>query len=86
MQLLHGAKTFIKINGSNTQYFECKRGLRQGDPLSPYLFDLVTDAFYQILERGKNKNIIKGLGPVLEDGYQITHFLYADDTVFFIKA
>jgi Reverse transcriptase (RNA-dependent DNA polymerase) len=81
--LLKGAQTCINFNGSLTSYFTCKRGLRQGDPLSPLMFDLVTDTLCQILTRGKNVGIIEGLGPMLETGFMITNFLYADDTVFF---
>jgi hypothetical protein len=54
-------------------------------PISPLLFDLITDTLYQILIRGKSVGIIEGLGPVLDTGYMITIFLYADDTVFFLK-
>jgi Reverse transcriptase (RNA-dependent DNA polymerase) len=83
--LLKGAQTCINFNGSLTSYFKCKRGLRQGDPLSSLLFDLVTDTLCQILFRGKCAGII-GLEPVLDNGYMIINFLYADDTVFFLKA
>jgi Reverse transcriptase (RNA-dependent DNA polymerase) len=81
--LLKGAQTCINFNGSLISYFKCKRGLRLGDPLSPLLFDLVTDTLCQILTRGKNAGIIEGLGPMLETGFMITNFLYAYDTVFF---
>jgi hypothetical protein len=50
------------------------------------LFDLVTDSLCQILARGKQLELIQGLGPVLDDGFSCTHFLYADDTIFFLKA
>jgi hypothetical protein len=35
------------------------------------------------MDRGTNLNLIQGLGPRLSDGHQRSHFLYADDTIFF---
>jgi hypothetical protein len=36
--------------------------VRQGDPLSPFLFDLVDDIFHRILHKALNNGMIKGLG------------------------
>lgn len=44
----------ILINGSAKGFFPASRRLRQGDPLSPFLFTLVVDAFSQILKNGEN--------------------------------
>jgi Reverse transcriptase (RNA-dependent DNA polymerase) len=83
--LLIGAQTCIDFNGSMTQYFQCRRGLRQGDPLSPFLFDLVTDALCQIVQRGRDASLIQDLCPVLDDGHKVINFHYAGDTIFFSK-
>lgn len=41
----------IRINDENRSYFETGKGLRQGDPLSPLLFNIVADVFTKMLRR-----------------------------------
>jgi hypothetical protein len=36
------------------------------------------------MNRGTNLNLIQGLGPRLSIGYKCSHFLYADDIIFFL--
>lgn len=51
----------ILINGMPRGFFSTSRGLRQRDPLSPFLFTSVADAFNQLLSRGKEQNLFKGI-------------------------
>ena len=75
------------VNGSPTGFFQSSRGLRQRDPLSPYLFVVVMEAFSCLLKRA----IAGGfLSPCLirgrrGEGVQVSHLLFADDTLIFCE-
>lgn len=73
----------ILINGMPGGFFSTSRGLRQRDPLSPFLFTLVADAFNQLLSRGKEQNLFKGI-QVGKEKISISHLQYADDTLLFL--
>jgi hypothetical protein len=82
-QIIEGGKVGININGEPGNFFDTHRGLRQGDPLLPLLFNLVSDALATMLDNAKKVGKIKGLVPHLIEE-RITHLQYADDTVIFI--
>jgi Reverse transcriptase (RNA-dependent DNA polymerase) len=59
--ILNSGRTCININGTLGEYFACKRGLRQGDLLSPFLFDIVSDTLHRILENASKEGFLKGV-------------------------
>jgi hypothetical protein len=61
MALVKNGSIAIKINDANSGYFRPGKGLRQGDPLSPLLFNLVADVFTRILIRDAKRDHITGL-------------------------
>jgi hypothetical protein len=77
---VRGGKVYIDLNGERGEYFRSFKGLRQGDLLSPLLFNLVVDALSDMLTRASNAGAIQGLVPHLVDG-GLTHLQYIDDIV-----
>nr|GFA45407.1 RNA-directed DNA polymerase, eukaryota, reverse transcriptase zinc-binding domain protein [Tanacetum cinerariifolium] len=53
--------TSIIINGSPTLEFQLHRGLKQGDPLAPYLFILVMESLHLSITRATNVGLFKGV-------------------------
>jgi hypothetical protein len=50
----------IMLNGSPTKTFNFSRGLRQGDPLSPFLYIILAKGLGRSLSRAKYKGVIRG--------------------------
>lgn len=50
----------ILVNGSPSRLFKASRGLRQGDPLSCFLFTMVAEAMSALLMKAKDIEIIWG--------------------------
>ncbi|GKB15937.1 putative RNA-directed DNA polymerase [Tanacetum coccineum] len=70
----------VLVNGSPTKEFKIQRGLRQGDPLSPFLFILAIEALNVALLEATNKNIFCGI-KVGKDKIHISHLQFADDAL-----
>ena len=61
------------------------RGLRQGDPLSPYLFLFCVEGLEAILRKAANDGEINGFS-LCRRGPKITHLFFADDCLLFCRA
>lgn len=51
---------YVLINGSPTKDFEVGKGLRQGDPLSPFLFSIVVEGFAGLVKQAIIFGLFKG--------------------------
>ncbi|XP_028550871.1 uncharacterized protein LOC114579679 [Dendrobium catenatum] len=82
IQCVSNTKFSIIVNGNYSEWIEAKRGFRQGCPLSPFLFILCSQLLTDEVKRNGKELGIK-IAPIVEN---ISHLLYADDIVFFLKA
>lgn len=84
-QCISASSISVLLNGSPGKEFKPFRGIRQGDPLSPYLFILCMEVFSRILchlETTKQVTDIK----LTPKSPPISHLFFADDLLLFTKA
>ena len=74
-----------KLNGRVEGNIIPSRGLRQGDPLSPYLFLLCAEGFSSLLARAADEGFIHG-ARVCRQAPRISHLFFADDSILFTRA
>ncbi|GKA73932.1 RNA-directed DNA polymerase, eukaryota [Tanacetum coccineum] len=77
---LTSSKGSILVNGCPTNEFQFYKGLKQGDPLSPFLFILVMESLHLSFQRIVNAGMFKGI--VLDQSLCLSHMFYADDAIF----
>ncbi|KAG7578757.1 Ribonuclease H-like superfamily [Arabidopsis thaliana x Arabidopsis arenosa] len=75
----------VLLNGQPRGLIVPERGLRQGDPLSPYLFILCTEVLIANIRKAERDKLITGI-KVATASPSVSHLLFADDSLFFCKA
>ncbi|KAL4573164.1 hypothetical protein LXL04_019961 [Taraxacum kok-saghyz] len=79
--LFRNARSSVLVNSSPTDEFQLFRGLRQGNPLSPFLFIIVMEGLHVAMEDVVSHQMFLGV-PLDMGGSTLSHLFYADDVLF----
>jgi hypothetical protein len=87
MRMISTVSFSVLFNGSPLESFKPSRGIRQGDPISPYLFLLAAEGLSCLLKSRSlvESSNLKGL-TVAQSAPAVNHLLFADDSLLFVKA
>jgi hypothetical protein len=81
---VQGGSVEIRVDDDISNYFQTKKCLRQGDPLSPMVFNIVADMLVVLIARAKEDGQVGGLIPHLVEG-GVSILQYTDDTILFLE-
>ena len=82
------AKFSVLVNGVPAGFFSNTKGLRQGDPLSPYLFVLGMEVLSTLIRRAVGGGFLSGYKLRGRGGVEmiVSHLLFVDNTIIFCEA
>ena len=72
---------FVLVNGSPTEEFKPTRGLRQGDPLTPFLFIVVAEGLAGLVRQATKASLLSGV-KIGREEVELCILQFADDTLF----
>jgi hypothetical protein len=81
---LSSGSSTILLNGVLGKFFKCKRGLRQGDPLSPLLFVLAAKLLQVLVNKAADLDLLKR--PILQPSEDFPIVQYIDGTLLLLQA
>ena len=85
MECISTVSYSILINGEPSPIVHPTRSIRQGDPLSPYLFLLCTEGLHSLLHHAAESAQIRGVS-ICKKGPQLTHLFFTDDSLLFCRS
>ncbi|KAL4560381.1 hypothetical protein LXL04_032531 [Taraxacum kok-saghyz] len=78
---LSSSRASVLINGSATKEFPISKGVRQGDPMSPFLFIIAMEGLNTVMKSATQQNLFQGIA-IPNSDVSISHLFYADDALF----
>ena len=81
MECVGTTSAAVLVNGCPKKEFPIQRGLRQGDPLSPFLFLLAAEGFDALMKAAVSNNIFQPYGVGAQREVWLSHLQFADDTL-----
>jgi hypothetical protein len=85
MKLISSVSFLVLFNGTPLEEFRPTRGIRQGDPISPYLFLIAAEGLSGLLKQSCQSSHLRGI-QVAPTAPTVNHLLFADDSLLFVKA
>lgn len=82
LSCVSSATASILVNGSPSPPIKLQKGFRQGDPLSPFLFNTIVEVLHLIIEKSTSMLLWEGI-EANPGGFRISHLQYADDILLF---
>nr|KYP70239.1 Putative ribonuclease H protein At1g65750 family [Cajanus cajan] len=79
------AKFRMLWNGEMLESFSPSRGIRQGDPISPYLFVLCMERLFHLINISVTQKLWKPIR-LSRSGPELSHLAFADDLILFAEA
>ncbi|GKU90242.1 hypothetical protein SLEP1_g4255 [Rubroshorea leprosula] len=85
MECLSTSKISVLVNGSPTEEFKVGKGLRQGNPLSPFLFLMIGEGLNGLVQKAVSEGMFRGI-EIGRKGLVVSLLQFANDTVIMGKA
>jgi hypothetical protein len=83
-KILTDGTVSVKINNTTGPYFQSAKGVRQGDPISPFLFNAAIQCLAKMVHEAQQNDLLVGLAlDLIDKGVAIMQ--YADDTVLYVS-
>ena len=84
-ECLYGFRASILVNGSPSVEFDLSNGVKQGCPLSPFLFIIAMEPLSALISKMEQADLFKGFR-FPNNGLVVSHLNFADDTIFFMDS